>query len=235
MHTSLSLLALLCVSACTSASVPSIFRRQLPVGLTCGASDLSTGLAGLPTTCRESLTAFVAIRPEQYVTRQAEVFQAIQVICSSECLPPVVDLVDICLPPYRTSLGQACASNGLFQCWQGPIINNGTDVNIDCYDTLTSNDTCPEECQDSIMTIRDDLGCCVNNVFNTTVFGPALAQLRVANGTLWDACGVDRVLFCPVPEVLSTQSSVTDNATGHLVNVAIILQAAVLAFGSVLM
>lgn len=49
--------------------------------------------------------------------------------------------------------------------------------------------------------IRSTLGCCVNNVFNTSVFGSVLEGLQVANGRLWDTCGVNRTYFCPLPTV----------------------------------
>ncbi len=184
-----------------------ITKRQLPTGLTCNLTTFSNSLASFPvdemsgqSVCRESTTGFALINPEDYVERQDDVFRFLREICDPDCLPYVVDLVDVCYKSFRMPLAQACASNGNIQCWRGPILNDGTEVAFNCYNTTVLGQQCTEDCQSSINTIRSTLSCCVNNVFNTTVFGSELAQLQVASGQLWDACGVERINFCPQPD-----------------------------------
>ncbi len=199
-----------------------ITKRQLPTGLTCDLTTLSNLLASFPvdemsgqSVCRESATGFALIEPEDYVERQDDVFRFLREICDPDCLPYVVDLVDACYKSSRMSLAQACASNGNgnIQCWQGPILNNGTEVAFNCFSTTNLGQQCTEDCRSSINTIRSTLGCCVNNVFNTTVFGSELAQLQVASGQLWDACGVERVDFCPQPDAFRTVTTDAVDAT----------------------
>ena len=200
------------------AACGGITKRQLPAGLACDLDVFSPLLANLPEDngCRPSTLAFAQINPEDYVERQEEVFGALQVICGGQCLPFVVDLVDVCFPSFQVALGQACASNGRFPCWQGPTINNGTGVASDCFTSLMSGQ-CEEDCQSSIEDIRMTLGCCVNNAFNTTVFGQDLAMLQVANGQLWDSCGVDRINFCPLPDAFNTATMSTTDGGGRAV------------------
>ena len=199
----------LVLSFILSLAVANNVKRQLSPGLACDLDVFTPLLENLPEDngCKPFTLAFSQINPEDYVERQEEVFGALQVICGGQCLPFVVDLVDACFPSFQVALRQACASNGVFQCWQGPIVNNGTGVAFDCMDSVLSGQ-CSENCQSSIADIRTTLGCCVNNVFNTTtVFGRDLAMLQVANGQLWDSCGVDRINFCPLPNAFITDGT----------------------------
>lgn len=216
----MSLLNFVCLSLCflisladgrNDAAVHHRYTRQFG-SLNCSLSVFTKKLEGFPTdpvtgehTCRGSTVNFTQISPQDYVARKEEVFALLSNICEDNCLPSVVDMVDTCLPTYRTSLGRACADNGIYPCWQAPIANNGTGVAAVCYPLVASNfaGSCTTECKAALTDIRSTQGCCVNNVFNTTVFGPQLAQLQVANGQLWDFCSVPRVSFCPLPSAFS--------------------------------
>lgn len=209
------------LSLCSVVCSANIFPRQLDA-VECPLQDFTDLLEGFPTPCRTALSGFISISPEEYVERQEEVYDALGQMCQEGCLSFVADLVVSCVPSFRIPLAQACGSNGRFQCWQGPILNNGTGVNAACYPDLLGgllDDACSDMCRDSIVDIRGSHGCCVNNVFNTTVFGSQLAELDVANGALWDACGVERLAFCPMPEAFGTES---DAAIRPLASVAII-------------
>lgn len=224
------------VSVCSAT----LYRRQLP-DLSCSAPELLVKLESFPvdemsgeSSCKQAALNFTQIDPEEYIERRGEVFAALEEICSDDCLPYVLDLVDSCLPAFRTSLGQACASNGRFACWQGPIYNNGTGVPINCLATLRGVEACSDYCREAIVDVRDSLECCVNNVFNTTVFGTGLSMLQVANGRLWDACRVERLSFCPLPESFSTESSMLDPTGGAprlAGSVVIIFQAIICLLG----
>ena len=156
--------------------------------------------------CKDSTLSFTQISPDEYVERSSEVFAALNDICDEECLPYVVRLVDACYSSFRSSLELACSRNDVYQCWYGPVVNNGTGVFYDCYPTLVEGQPCSDYCRYSVEEIRTQLGCCVNNVFNTSAFGNDLRSLQVANDNLWGACGVERVPFCDLPEVFATPS-----------------------------
>lgn len=194
----------------------SITKRQLPE-TGCSLTELTEKLQGFEEGCRSSTVGFTLIDPEDYVERQEEVFAALQVVCSPDCFVSVSDLVLACYPSFRIPLGQACGSNGAIPCWQGPIINNGTELALNCESTISSNfETCSDDCQESITEIRSTLGCCVNNVFNTTVFGSELADLQVANGRLWDVCDIERIDFCPLPDAFVTDVGKRVSGSGGL-------------------
>lgn len=228
---------ILLLAVFTACGFASVVKRQLPAGLTCSPADLTVKLESFPLDaatgeplCKRSTVGFTLISPEDYVDQQDEVFQHLQQICSEDCLPSVVDLVDDCFPSFRTPLGLACASNGIFPCWEGPVRNNGSTLASYCLPIVESNfASCPENCKRSIEEIRASHGCCVNNVFNTSVFGTVLEQLQVANGQLWDVCEVDRVSFCSLPEVFVTE----DNGAAHdgPVSVFVSFQVVVALFG----
>lgn len=124
---------ILLLAVFTACGFASVVKRQLPAGLTCSPGDLTVKLESFPLDaatgqplCKRSTIGFTLISPENYVDQQDEVFQHLQQICSENCLPSVVDLVDDCYPSFRTPLGLACASNGIFPCWEGPVRNNGS-------------------------------------------------------------------------------------------------------------
>ncbi len=215
MHLSAVLVLVALTCSCVSATV--LKKRQLD-SLNCSYPVLTEVLASFPldeptsgeSICRESTVNFTVIPSTEYVTRQAEVFRLLSVMCADECLPSVVNLVDKCAQSFRIPLGRACARNNDFQCWQGAIFNNGTGVFEDCSPFFYDDETvCPEYCKESIEEIRASHDCCVNNVFNTTVFGAELASLQVANGTLWDVCMVERIQFCPFPAAFDTDSALS--------------------------
>ena len=59
-----------------------------------------------------------------------------------------------------------------------------------CASTLQTGGQCSNECRTSLLSIRNDLGCCINTFFNNTalytpIFGPVLSY------TLWSGCGVE--------------------------------------------
>lgn len=197
---------LLVALAFVTSAAASVTKRQL-LPEACELPELLAKLEEFEPQCRESSITFTTIDPEDYVERQEEVYTALGVICNQSCLPSVADLVLSCFPSFRDSLALACGFNGRFACWQGPILNNGTDVAFNCYPTAVEGAPCSDDCRDSINEIRDTLGCCVNNVYNTTIFGSDLANLQVANGQLWDACNIDRLDFCPFPDAFVTEAS----------------------------
>ena len=194
---------LLLFFSCASASIA---KRQLSPGA-CELPEFSTLLEEMEPRCRESALTFAFIDPEDYVERQEEVFASLSIMCDQSCILSVANLVVSCFPSFRDSLALACGDNGRFPCWRGPIINNGTDVAFQCYETVAGEAPCPDYCRDSINEIRDTLGCCVNNVYNTTVFGSDLADLEVANSRLWDSCNINTLNFCPFPDAFTTEAS----------------------------
>ena len=166
--------------------------------------------------CWERTSNFIRINPLEYAQRQEQVFRLLSTICSDLCLPSIADLVNACFQTYQEHLSLACGSNGQIQCWQLPRNNTGESVATACYE---HNETaaCPEDCKDELMNLVELGGCCVNNVFNTSIFGPQLEEFSVADNMLWETCDMDRVSFCPTPQALDAAAAptyITTNGAG---------------------
>ena len=65
-----------------------------------------------------------------------------------------------------------------------------------CATAITSS--CTTQCRDLLMFIRNELGCCVNLIFNSTT-NSLLFMPEVFNNSLWTTCGV-----APVTETCSS-------------------------------
>jgi len=185
------------------------YRRQLPTP-DCPLPEFTQKIEATPVDqatgsrlCWYSALNFTQIPATSYVEEQERVFSLLQKICSDECLPSIADLVNSCFRAYQAPLTLACASSGTLQCWQLPVINTGEDASSACYDNnntvTTAATTCPQDCETELTELVSMGGCCVNNVFNTTVFGPELQGLGVTRNGLWEMCGMAKIQFCPVP------------------------------------
>ena len=56
--------------------------------------------------------------------------------------------------------------------------------------TTTTTMTCSNECRQRLQVLKEDMGCCINEVLNTTTIGPA-NHLRLFEYSLWKTCGID--------------------------------------------
>ena len=93
-----------------------------------------------------------------------------------------------------------CAAYGSLRCFYGefpmpyPEWFNSTaftDLQSTCNLTNATN-PCPDGCAEALMTIRDDIGCCFNNIYNVT--GNHFQQF--ASNELWAACQVPTLGRC---------------------------------------
>lgn len=137
-------LALVSISVCTA----SLVRRQIPDGLSCSLLQLSVQLATVPDTemnpCRSTITNFVQIPTDEYVERQDEVLTALQRICNEECLPHVLNLVDICYPSFRETLRLACATTTTAAVEASTTIGTTNTIdatNMDATSTIDATNT----------------------------------------------------------------------------------------------
>ena len=104
------------------------------------------------------------------------------------------------------SLVQSCSrdENGRF-CYQlGQNASNYTSsVTTNCPRLSNySEHQCTHSCRDALQNLKSNLGCCLNDLYNTT--SPSSNFL---NTGLWSACGVNRPDFCS--DSTLTQGSVT--------------------------
>jgi len=62
------------------------------------------------------------------------------------------------------------------------------EVELNC---IQGANDCPEACRTAIESLRKDLGCCVNNLFNQSVL-----PIYATSYELWSMCGVETVGVC---------------------------------------
>ena len=87
---------------------------------------------------------------------------------------------------------------------------------------FTTTQSCPgSSCTIAIEQFRDSSGCCVNNIFNTSLRAGLPTSIA-----LWDACGVSSPGFCPSSTLVGGSAS-TDKAFGVML---IAIAAAVVKF-----
>ena len=63
---------------------------------------------------------------------------------------------------------------------------------IDCKDSIDSSAKCTSTCRNGLKILRDNLGCCINAIYNFT--GSAYEYLRPGlTYALWSSCGVEPI------------------------------------------
>ena len=77
-------------------------------------------------------------------------------------------------------------SNGLYCGQYITYIDEVSNIETTCATALTSG--CTAECSNLLMLFHNELGCCINPVFNSTSSG--LFRPEAFNNSLWTTCGV---------------------------------------------
>ena len=145
--------------------------------------------------------------------------------CQPECIKALVDFGDKCnidIQVNKLSLSYDCAQNdnGVW-CYHLALNRNDVMYNVyaNCIDMST---ICTAACRSAIVAFRDTHGCCVNALYNSTVFeNDELLQntvfytkmMGVANYSLWSSCGVETPGHCAVPRELSGGTPAVPGAT----------------------
>ena len=94
--------------------------------------------------------------------------------------------------------GQHCA--GVIGADLDAVVNSGvtslTSVRSRCS---RMNETCTSSCRSAIQVFRNTLGCCVNNLYNTSIVNSLQlgGQHFATSYGLWSSCNVDTPSVCP--------------------------------------
>ena len=76
-----------------------------------------------------------------------------------------------------------------------------------------SVENCATECRASLMRLREELGCCLNLMYNTSNFGPLLLNNpNPLTSALWSRCGVEPI----TEECTPSTVELPDSETGDL-------------------
>jgi len=146
-----------------------------------------------------SLLSISAAQIHPNVTDRARRCESIlrEQICTNGFGQALADVAIRCgIQPIATSFENGCRrnSNGLLCRVATTYTYEVENIETVCETSVTDN--CTSECRDSLMMIRDEVGCCINLIFNTTT-----SNREAFNNTLWTNCGVE-----PVTETCSSST-----------------------------
>lgn len=79
------------------------------------------------------------------------------------------------------------------------VVNNGVPlINNVISQCSRISGTCTSSCRSAIQVFRDDLGCCVNNLYNTSIVNSLAGGQHLATSyELWSLCNVETTSVCP--------------------------------------
>ena len=173
------------INNCTQVQLENIFDGYPP---DCPSVNLSTGLTVLT-----DILAGILLQSSAF--------------CAPQCNPAIARYFSECSSGALVEVFiQFCSTNANNEsCYNltNTLVTDATTVQSSCP---TSGSSCSSSCQSSILTYRNNSGCCVN-VFNSSILNnfPGLATSIFAaanNNSLWVSCSVETPGFC-------TQSTVS--------------------------
>ena len=80
--------------------------------------------------------------------------------------------------------------------------------------TCTSTTSCLSTCRNLLATLRNELDCCFNNLYNATITQLGQQQFAIADNDLWMECGLETLGRCPAQ--LLDGPSITQSGTASL-------------------
>ena len=103
--------------------------------------------------------------------------------------------------------GEPCFNRSL----STEVLDNLTTAIADC----TSTTSCPSTCRNSLATLRNELDCCFNNLYNATITQLGQQQLTIANNDLWMECGLETLGRCPAQLLDGPSTTLSGTASLH--------------------
>ena len=191
-----------CFLAVSAGGDGGAVKNRLPrQSLDCSGPVAIEILQPAPLDCAPALTALGSI--QDYVANYGRVIELFRTVCRADCFPILYNFTVHCSRANAPVLNLACATNDqMYPCYAAVTRNNGTEVYTRCYAPFLASGSgmpsqvepagCSTECSAAVRQFRSDIGCCVNNAFNTSAFG--LISLGFANQTLWSACSIPTLL-----------------------------------------
>ena len=162
------------------------------------------GVAPISTTCNFSITYEVSSDPE---SSDCTLFEQTNRLAAAFCTPEESRVRSEVLANIP-----ACANFNLYldsYCTRNPVANRyclTRDGPADTQNFLDpirencqSNESCSDECRNYLQEFQNDLGCCLNVVYNQTARILGLDTFPLEDASLFQLCGLSTpVTTCPV-------------------------------------
>ena len=206
-----------------SEAVKLVVRQESPpLNRSCTAQEELVSMDALPQNCRVTLANAVDFTNVLSILNLASLDDLMQfmTLCSETCMPSVLEHAEGC---YGTNNGLveffrgACGTNmdgmlcnqvvynsltNFTFSWQIPVISECYS-NFTLFADTTPTPICSDGCREGLRRFNNELGCCLNNIYNNSFVGE---YLPFAAYSLWSNCGLESESpgFCSSAVALST-------------------------------
>jgi len=197
----------------TSSSLASLLLLLIAIGThkskgltrNCTESLYLTKLTKIPldrnsqqTTCRSHFEQFKFLYSSGLLNNITSTLALFHTLCNQiGCYQVISDLIQLCYSELKIPFVLACSSYRNIPCWSVPSFEKGENGGKLCS-ASQSRQNCSMECKDELARLKETIGCCFNNVFNTSLFGMSLYNLGIADNGLWNSCGLSTLTYCPL-------------------------------------
>ncbi len=142
----------------------------------CTSDDVDQLFADYPQVCSKAYQEIA----ELVSSEKPNLLQAgaiYSTVCSENCLKPVTQFRQDCNADSLTEVVfRACVQHSSQElCVMGLFKNNGTGVVEGCSGVKITRE-CTKECRNSLLELVEDLGCCINELFDESAFGYSMVD-----------------------------------------------------------
>ena len=229
-------LKLIIVASClfllqSSDAIKLVARQESPpLNRDCSAQEEQDLLDAFTPDCRDAFDAALDLTNVLSLLVNFGVPSNFVTLCSDACLPSLLEYTegcfgttdglvelltrDICLLNMNGTMCYTATFNSLANftnSWQARVRSECFVDFLFAQQPLADMDTeqfpiCSDECREGLRQFNDELGCCLNNIYNNTFVGE---HLPFAGNELWTRCGIisESPGFCSSAVVASTLST----------------------------
>ena len=149
-------------------------------------------------TCRNHFERYLLLNSTERLNNVTLTLVLFHTLCNQNgCYQAVSDIIQSCFSDLKTPHVLACSSFGRLPCWSVPSFEMGENAEKLCT-ASSQGQSCSPQCTDELTRLKGLMGCCFNNVFNSSLFGMSLFNLGIADNSLWNRCGVSTLPYCPL-------------------------------------
>ena len=175
------------------------------------------GIETPPVTCPPSQLDLTTTRPTRNCSINDNIRVLFQFVCTHSNIQPIIDALRdsrrcAVLAQVQT---QACGVYRGEPCFNRLDSNAVTSNLGTAITTCTSTTSCSSTCRNSLATLRNELDCCFNNLYNATIIIQGQQQLAIADNSLWMECGLETLGRCPAQLLDGPNTTQSGTASLH--------------------
>ena len=153
-----------------------------------------------PSNCLSTLR-FVRNQDETVCPQTDIAYRINRLFCTPSYITPFISMMRNCGRTYEESAQSLINSCGVnryerfcFEARTSQLVNDiRSEVQNECF---MNAETCPILCKIALDRFRTVADCCLNNLYNNTLFSTSASNLRTTNHLLWTFCETSSPGFC---------------------------------------